>query len=139
MADPTPAERLLGTLGLARRAGRLVVGTRSVLRAARDGDLDLVVVAADAGDNALDRLRPVTEGPVPTVRAADRRSLGEALGRDPVVVVGLTDTELADKVRRLAGSGGREAAGRARADGPAVRAGDGRARRDAQTKKIHAS
>lgn len=125
MADGTPDGRLLEALGLARRAGHLAVGTRSVLQAVDEGELRVAVVAADAGDNALGRLTRVLEGPAPVVRATDRRALGEALGRGPVVVVGVTEAGLAGKVRRLADPG-RRAGGRTPAE-------------DAETNPIHAS
>lgn len=103
MAEGAPDDRLLEALGLARRAGRLVVGARAVREAAEKGELRLTVVAADAGGNALDRLGAIRERS-PVVRAVDRRSLGRALGRAAVVAAGVTDAGLAGKIRRLAAS-----------------------------------
>lgn len=137
MADGPAEDALLDAVGLARRAGRLAVGTRAVLEAAERGELDAAVVAGDAGGNALDRLAPLLEGATPTVRAADRRSLGRALGRGPVVAVGVTDPGLGRKIRRLARDAGTD--GRIpRSDGP-YDPGDGASPGGPETSTVHAS
>ena len=127
---------MLEALGLARRAGHLAVGTRAVLEAGDEGELRLTVVAGDAGENALGRLSRVLDGSVPSVRAADRRALGEALGRGPVVALGVTEAGLARKVRRLAE--GAEP-GRTRTGDRPYDPGDGGTPGDAETNPIHAS
>lgn len=149
VAESGPSSRLLDALGLARRAGRLAVGTRAVRETAAAGDLELLVVAGDAGDNALGRLGPAREASGrPTVRAVDREALGAALGRGPVVAVGITDRGLAEEVERLAdrpasdrdrtpgGDGPYEGTVRAgrRDDGPEAPGDD-----EVETKSIHAS
>lgn len=138
MAERVAGGRLLEALGLTRRAGHLAVGTRAVLEAGDQGDLRLTVVAGDAGENALGRLSRVLDGSIPSVRAADRRALGEALGRGPVVALGVTEPGLARKVRRLAERAGGEP-GRTRADDGSYDVGDGRTPGDAETNPIHAS
>lgn len=92
--------RVSGALGLARRAGRAVVGTEAVRSAAAAGDLEIVLMAADASENARNRIRKALRGrSVPVREWADRRHLGAALGRGPVVAVGLTDPGLAGSLR----------------------------------------
>lgn len=92
-------ERALGLLGIALRGGRLEVGTTSVKESARSGDLAAAVLAADAGENARDRVLPLLEATgVPVAEAADGEALGAALGRDRTVIVGLTDEGLAREV-----------------------------------------
>lgn len=122
-----PDERkVLQALGLARRAGRAVVGAGAIREAAADGDLQLVVVARDATDNALGRLRGALErsGAV-RVRLGSRADLGSALGRGPVAAVGVTDRGLAKRIRELAGGGtGSEPGAHGRSDGRRRTAGD---------------
>jgi ribosomal protein L7Ae-like RNA K-turn-binding protein len=48
----------LNLVGLTRRAGRAVIGTKAVREAARRGTLSLALVSRDAGDNALSRVVP---------------------------------------------------------------------------------
>lgn len=102
-----PDERkFLQALGLARRAGRAVVGAGAIREAAADGDLQLVVVARDATDNALGRLRGALErSGAARVRLGSRADLGSALGRGPVAAVGVTDRGLAKRIRELAAGG----------------------------------
>jgi len=84
-------------LGLARRAGRVAIGTRAVRAAAQKGVLEVLVLATDASDNALARLGTIAEKAV-LVRCGSRLTLGRAVGRGEVAVVGITDRALA---RRL--------------------------------------
>ena len=42
--------RVLSLLGIARRAGRLAVGTHAVTMAAKSGRLGVLIVASDASD-----------------------------------------------------------------------------------------
>ncbi len=87
----------LQALGLARRAGRAAVGTRAVLVAARTRRLSALIVARDASPNALDRVRGAIRT-VPIVRCGTRETLGLAVGRGPVAVVGVTDREFARRI-----------------------------------------
>lgn len=133
-----PDERdVLQALGLALRAGRAAVGTGAVREAAAGGELRLVVVARDAGDNAVSRIRgALRRSGAPRVPIGTRAELGAALGRGPVAVVGVTDRGLAERIRRMAGA----AAG---SDGAAHRAGgspaEHRATGDETKNAIHTS
>lgn len=94
-------DRVLDTLGLATRAGRVAVGTRQVLEAARAGELRLALLAEDATANAVGRVAGALEG-VPVMRRGDKAALGRAVGRGPTAVVGVRDRGLAAKMSRLA-------------------------------------
>lgn len=116
MPDPS-RRRALDALGLALRAGRAVVGTRSVADAARAGELELVVWAEDASGNARGRISGTLRDAAPVeVTLGDRGALGDAVGRGPVVVVGVSDPGLARKIAGLAGDGSAD-----RQDGPPER------------------
>lgn len=94
-------DRVLDTLGLATRAGRVAVGTRQVLEAARAGELHLALLAEDATANAVGRVAGPLEG-VPVMRRGDKTALGRAVGRGPTAVVGVRDQGLAAEMTRLA-------------------------------------
>ena len=106
-AGPDAEQRALNLLGIALRGGRLEVGTNAVKEGARRGKLAAAVLAADAGENARDRVLPLLEATgVPVAEAADGDALGRALGRDRTVIVGVTDEGLAGEVMdALAGDG----------------------------------
>jgi ribosomal protein L7Ae-like RNA K-turn-binding protein len=94
-----PEARVLGMIGLARRAGRAVIGSDAVKEAARQGHLAAVVVATDAGPNARKRVVPLLVAlGVPIVECGDRGSLGRSVGRAPVATVGIRDARLATRI-----------------------------------------
>ena len=57
--DPR-AERVLGLLGLARRAGRLAMGATAVEKLVRHGRPPVVIIARDAGENQRRRFASST-------------------------------------------------------------------------------
>ena len=89
------AKRCTDLLGLARGAGLAVTGQPQVEEALKTQKLAFVLVAADAGNDALKKL-----GRAVLVRSAfTRAQLGEALGRENVVVIGLRSHVLTEKLR----------------------------------------
>jgi len=105
MSAPTPEEaerRALEILGLARRAGRVELGTRAVQEAGAEGRLRCVLLAEDAGGSARGRLsRALRDGEVTLLRVSSRRRLGAALGREDLVTAGVTDEGFARLVAGL--------------------------------------
>jgi len=99
--------RALETVGLARRAGRLVLGTRAVLEASATGKLRAVVLARDASPGARDRLgAALRSGGVPVLAVSSRERLAAALGREDLVVAGVTDVGFAGRLAELLPAGG---------------------------------
>lgn len=131
MSAPTPEEaerRALEILGLARRAGRVELGTRAVREAGAEGRLLCVILAEDAGGNARGRLERVVGGDrVRLLRVSSRRRLGAALGREDLVTVGVTDEGFA---RLVAGLLPEETGAGAAAAGGSGPGQDGPGRRD---------
>ena len=85
------AERALGLLGLARRAGKLALGATAVEQMVAREMRPVVVVARDAGAGQRRRmlgLRPV-RGHV--AHLLDREQLAQRLGRQELVVVAVAD------------------------------------------------
>ncbi len=100
--DPTP-EAIYRLIGLARRAGRLVLGSEGVEKAARSGQLSLLILAGDAGPNTTGRMEQVgrvTQTPLLVV--GDRQILGHWTGQKERVVAGLSDPGFAGKILSLA-------------------------------------
>ena len=90
-------DKALNLLSLARKAGRIEVGESPVAICTRAGKARLTVVAADASDHTLRRVRNLVSGTEqPYLRVAyDKDQLGRALGRSAVAVASLTDPALA--------------------------------------------
>ena len=90
-------DKALNLLSLARKAGRIEVGESPVAICTRAGKARLTVVAADASDHTLRRVRSLVSGTEqPYLRVAyDKDQLGRSLGRSAVAVASLTDPALA--------------------------------------------
>ncbi len=94
-------KKALEILGLARRAGRTVHGDKGVRQAARSSQLQLIVVARDASENARARLPKALWSEVAVVQCGSVATLGRAIGRGRTAVLGVTDRELASKVMQV--------------------------------------
>ena len=92
----------LNLVGLTRRAGRAVIGTKAVREAARRGTLSPALVSRDAGDNALSRVVPVFDATgTPWLLCGSHETLGRAIGRDRAVVIGIEDARLGQRMRQI--------------------------------------
>ena len=87
----------LTLLGLALRGNNLAVGEEPVADACKARRAVLVVTAADAAQNSLDRARRWAEsgGAAHTPVPWDKETLGYALGRGSCAMAALTDRGLA--------------------------------------------
>ena len=90
-------DSVLSLLGLALRGGNLAVGEEPVQDACKTGRAKLVLSAADAAQNSIDRaVRLAEAGGVPHVPLPwGKEALGGALGRKLCAVAALTDQGLA--------------------------------------------
>lgn len=77
-------QRCLDRIGLARRAGELVVGFDQVADWLRAGRCGLVLCARDGAAEGRRRIETLA-GDLPVVAAFDRAELGRAVGREEVV------------------------------------------------------
>ncbi len=87
----------LSLLGLALRGNNLALGEEPVADACKARRAVLVVTAADAAQNSLDRARRWAEsgGAAHTPVPWDKETLGYALGRGSCAMAALTDRGLA--------------------------------------------
>jgi ribosomal protein L7Ae-like RNA K-turn-binding protein len=92
----------LSLLGLARRSGRAIVGTKAVREAAKSGALHLALVARDAGENARNRVVPVFEATdTAWSECGTAGALARSVGRERAVVVGIADRRLAARIEEI--------------------------------------
>jgi len=79
-------------LGLAQRAGKLATGDEIVLKAIRNKQARLVIIAADASDNTKKKFRDKCKSyGVPLAIGFTRTELGESIGKLQRVVLAVTD------------------------------------------------
>ena len=84
-------EKILGLLGLARRAGKLAMGFNAVERLVKRGARPLVIVATDIGPSQRNKVfawEPV-RGLMSDVLTGEE--MARTLGREKLVVLGLSD------------------------------------------------
>ncbi|MCM3713235.1 YlxQ family RNA-binding protein [Alkalihalobacillus oceani] len=89
-------------LGLAARARKLVTGEELVLKEVRRGSVRLILLSADAAEQTKKKvLDKCSYYNVPVRLVADRRTLGQAIGKAERVVIALTDEGFAKKMTAL--------------------------------------
>lgn len=90
---------ILAMLGLARRAGAVIMGSEPVRQSVRGGNVALVVLAEDAAPGQAAKVeRLLAHGSVPWRRFGTRVELGAALGGPPYSAVALTRAGFADRL-----------------------------------------
>ena len=86
------SKKVLGTLGLAMKAGRVVSGEFMTERAIREGTAKLVIVAEDASDNTKKKFSDSCRYyRVPYAQFGDKDLLGNALGKQFRASLAVTD------------------------------------------------
>jgi len=90
-------DELLGLLGLAKKAGKLVLGEEEVMDLALGHKLRLVLIASAAAEGGAQKVsRCAQEGNAPCIRLPiGKAQLGGAVGRAACAAVGVTDVGLA--------------------------------------------
>lgn len=99
MNDP---HKLVGLLGMSRRAGRLAIGFDAALTAVKDGKSALLLVAADVSPKTCKECRFVCTAHNAAVRMLplDKAALAAAIGaHKPVAVAALSDEGFAGAIR----------------------------------------
>lgn len=82
----------VSVLSLAKKAGKLVSGSFQTSESIRMSDALLVIIATDASRNTKNRFSgQCTLKRIEFIEAFDRRTLGQAIGKDWISVVALTD------------------------------------------------
>jgi uncharacterized protein len=89
------AKRCLDCIGLARRAGRTVMGFAKVQAALEAGKVAVLVAAADGAADGRDKLKALALG-VPLAECLTSAELGSAFGREHVVHAALFPGRLAE-------------------------------------------
>jgi ribosomal protein L7Ae-like RNA K-turn-binding protein len=89
-------EKIQGLLGLGYKARAVAVGSRDTRDQLRHGEIRLVLLAEDGSPRDRERVRRVArEAGVPARVLAKRDDLGRWMGRGPVAVLGIRDSNLA--------------------------------------------
>ena len=95
MIDEVAKRKILGLVGLGIRARLAVVGVQQVRDAAKRGRLKIALVAGDASQNSLDKVKSLLPARgVTTIGDFSAAELGAVAGRESVTVIGVSDAGL---------------------------------------------
>lgn len=99
--------KVLNLIGLAQKAGRLAVGEEPTGAAARSRDARLILVAADAAENSVRRVRHFADaGQCLWCRiGAEKDELGRAVGRSSCAMLAVTDIGFAEAIAKKLAEG----------------------------------
>jgi ribosomal protein L7Ae-like RNA K-turn-binding protein len=106
---PATRSKVMQLLGLAQRAGQVVVGGEPVLDQLRTRRICFLFLAKDAGANTAKKVRDKCAFyNIAVNESFDRLELGRACGRSSIVVVAVADPGFATKFQQYLGeiSGG---------------------------------
>lgn len=92
-------QSLLNFLGLAMRAGKVKSGESVILTEIKKQRLYLVLIASDASENTIKTLTNKCKSyHIPYRLISNRYELGEAVGKEARVNIGITDQGFAKKL-----------------------------------------
>jgi len=95
-------EQLLFTIGLARKAGKISIGTEMVCDDIRKKKISLVVYASDVSLNTEKRICDCSDYyKIPCHKcSATKEMLGVAIGKSFAACIGVTDVNLSELISR---------------------------------------
>ncbi|XEC97149.1 L7Ae/L30e/S12e/Gadd45 family ribosomal protein [Paenibacillus tarimensis] len=93
--------KALSALGMAMRAGKLITGEDTVLKAIRQRKARLVIIAGDASDNTKKKFYDKCGSyDVDIMEAFDRETIGSAIGKAERVLIAVSDNGFATMIRK---------------------------------------
>lgn len=94
-------DKVLQYIGLARKSGKLVIGTDSVIKGLQNHKIKLVLIGSDASSATLDKMdKKAFFYHVPIVNSYSSIDLSIAVGKQSSMVFGLTDKGFADAIMK---------------------------------------
>lgn len=97
-------DRILGFMGLAMRAGKVICGFDAVCNSLKKREVKLLIFAGDISRNTLDKLLTLGEKCIELPDAysfSTAGRLGDALGKSPKAVIGISDDGFARKLSEM--------------------------------------
>jgi len=91
-------------LGFAKKAGKITSGEGITLENIKNSRVKLVILASDASDNTSKRIKDKSSyRNIQVIETLDRYEIGNAIGLDERVVLGITDRGFADSIKKIVG------------------------------------
>ncbi len=94
-------DRVLQYIGLARKSGKLVIGTDSVIKSLQNNKIKLILIGSDASSSTLDKMeKKAFFYHIPLIKKYSSMELSFAVGKRSSMVFGLTDKGFAEAIMR---------------------------------------
>ena len=101
--------KVLSFLGLTRKSGNIVIGYNKNMEAVKVGKIKLLIVSPGAAQNTRDKFKGYSERyHVAYIEDFTPDELGYALGYEGIAVVGVSDRNMARKLKEQYNSKGME-------------------------------
>jgi len=98
----TTQTKFFSMLGLAMRAGKMIIGEELVLKVIRSKQAKLVILANDASANTTKKIMDKCHFyQITVIRPADRYVLGASIGKEARVTLAIVDEGFAKKMMEL--------------------------------------
>lgn len=93
--------KIYGFFGLAKRAGKTVLGIDGIINSVRYGKSKLVILAQDASENTKKQITDkCTFYNVPLIVFGDKESLAKSMGTENAAAVSVIDKNFADALMK---------------------------------------
>jgi ribosomal protein L7Ae-like RNA K-turn-binding protein len=88
-------EKVKSLLGLARKAGKVVLGQVGVKNAIAKGRLSLLILAKDCSGKTGEKFLKLTKGEIAGIQIFSKEELGKIWGKSQIGVAGVLDQNFA--------------------------------------------
>ena len=96
-------DKLLRMIGLCCRAGKIDAGEAKAEDRVRHKKSELIIISSDASCNTLKKFENLSKlFGIDLIKTGDRESLGKYTGRDFAVVLSVSDSGFAKRIKELA-------------------------------------
>jgi len=95
-------DKVMGMLGLARRAGKIIFGSDAAVSAVRSGGAKLVIMAEDASERTKKLMTNKCKSfSVPLYVFSNATELGNKIGKSDISVLAVSDKNFAKAIESL--------------------------------------
>ena len=100
------SEKIFNLLGLATKAGAIIIGMDANVLALKDARLSLLILASDIGDNSLKKIQVQLEkfaenGNLVTLQISTAERLARIVGKKKCAILGVADENFAKGILKL--------------------------------------
>ena len=97
-------DKLLQFISLGMKAGAYILGSNSAVSAAKSNKVRLLLLSIDASQNTKKSVNNTADYyDIPVIACYDKITLGRAVGKEQISVIGVKDKNFAQQISKLYG------------------------------------